>query len=348
MKYGIIGSGAVGGLYGGMLANAGQDVHFLLNSDYEHVLQHGLKVDSTTGNFVLKSPRIYQHVDQMPPCDVVILAMKSTNNHLLADLLPPVVAEGGVVLDLQNGLDVEADCIDALRGNDALRGRDVHVMGGCCFLCSNKIGPGHIHHLDFGRIVFGEYRAVEANESVAEEIAANGRGANELGAKELGQRIVADMTASKIDARWTDDLASARWRKLMWNIPFNGLSVVLNASTDAIMDSPPAKALSDRLIREVHQGAAVCGVTIDEAAIRQTMEHTETMVPYDSSMRLDYLAGRSMEINAIFANPLAAVARAEAASDHEKASQTMPSVAMLYQELQFLDSRTGRASKPSR
>ncbi|WP_231602856.1 putative 2-dehydropantoate 2-reductase [Neorhodopirellula pilleata] len=332
MRYGIIGSGAVGGLYGGLLAHGGHEVHFLLNSDFEHVQRHGLRVDSPKGDFVLESPAIYQNVREMPRCDVVILAMKSTRNHLLGELLPPVISPGGVVLNLQNGLDVEADCVDALTGVDY-----VGVMGGCCFLCSNKIGPGHIRHLDYGRIIFGAYQASGGNDD----------GESRRG--EIGRQIVADMTTSKIDAKWTDDLAAARWRKLMWNIPFNGLSVVLNASTDAIMGSAPAKALSDRLIREVHAGAAACGVTVDPESIRQTMEHTETMVPYDSSMRLDFLAGRPMEVAAIFANPLAAVARAESSEKSEALGTpaTMPSVAMLCQELQFLDSQPRGTSKTS-
>lgn len=337
LRYGIIGSGAVGGLYGGLLAHNGHDVHFLLNSDYDHVKRHGLRVDSPTGDFVLESPAIYRHARAMPSCDVVILALKSTKNHLLGELLPSVVASDGVVLNLQNGLDVEADCIEALHQNEY-----AGVMGGCCFLCSNKVGPGHIRHLDYGRIVLGPYQR-------ARERVSNGSLIDDI-----GQRIVGEMTASKIDAKYTDDLAAARWRKLMWNIPFNGLSVVLNASTDAIVESPAAKALSDRLIREVHAGAAVCGVRIDEAAIRQTMEHTESMIPYDSSMRLDYLAGRPMEVAAIFANPVAAVAQAESLEklererDRKSQTPTMPSVAMLYQELQFLDSQRGDTSKPSR
>ena len=357
LRYGIIGSGAVGGLYGGLLAHNGHDVHFLLNSDYDHVKRHGLRVDSPTGDFVLESPAIYRHARAMPRCDVVILALKSTKNHLLRELLPSVVASDGVILNLQNGLDVEADCIEALHQNEY-----AGVMGGCCFLCSNKVGPGHIRHLDYGRIVLGSYQV--ASERVAERVTERvaERVSNSSLIDDIGQRIVAEMTASKIDAKWTDDLGSARWRKLMWNIPFNGLSVVLNASTDAIMESPAAKALSDRLIREVHAGAVVCGVRIDEAAIRQTMEHTESMMPYDSSMRLDYLAGRPMEVDAIFANPLAAVAQAESSEkldrerdrerdcerDREIQASTMPGVAMLYQELQFLDSQRGDTSKPSR
>lgn len=329
MRYAILGSGAVGGLYGGMLARAGHDVHFLLHSDYDHVAEHGLRIDSISGDFVLTSPNIYRDVADMPPCDVVIVALKSTNNHLLARMLPQLVTPHGVVLSLQNGLDVEAASADAVPGHG--------VLGGCCFLCSNKVGPGHIRHLDFGRIVFGLY----------------GREAEKLtdcdAMRDRGRRILADMTDAGIDAQWTDTLASARWRKLMWNIPFNGLSVVLDAATDEIMASPAARDLADTLIREVYRGAAFCGVSIDEAAIEKTMQHTETMVPYDSSMRLDFLQGRAMEVDAIFGNPLRAVAQQRSLS--EKASENsphlMPSVAMLYQQLQFLSERPRKTSNRS-
>lgn len=330
MRYAILGSGAVGGLYGGMMARHGHDVHFLLHSDYAHVKQHGLRIDSKNGDFLLPSPNVYRCVDDMPRCDAVILAMKSTNNSLLSEFLPKLVNETGVVLSLQNGLDVEADCVAALRKDQDKSSHE--ILGGCCFLCSNKVGPGHIHHLDYGRIVFGRYR----HDGMADET-------------DAGQRILEDMQQSGIDANWTDDLAKARWRKLMWNIPFNGLSVALNASTDTIIGFPPARKLADTLIREVHRGAAVCGVSVDESAIEQTMRHTETMVPYDSSMRLDYLAGRPMEVQAIFANPIQAVTIASKTRNRGvgEISEIMPSVAMLCQQLQYLDSQTANSGPNS-
>ncbi len=329
MRYAIVGSGAVGGLYGGMLARAGNDVHFLLHSDFDHVTEHGLRIDSVSGDFVVTSPNIYRDAGDMPPCDVVIVALKSTNNHLLAEQLPHLVADHGVVLSLQNGLDVESDSAAAVPGHG--------ILGGCCFLCSNKVGPGHIRHLDYGRIVFGVYESASARFGGADST------------RDVGRRILADMSGARIDAQWTDDLASSRWRKLMWNIPFNGLSVVLDAATDEIMASPAARELADTLIREVYRGAAFCGVSIEENAIEQTMQHTETMVPYDSSMRLDYLHGRPMEIHAIFGSPLQAVSRERSAMTKtgENSSHPMPSVSMLHQQLQFLDSHPPKLSNHS-
>jgi 2-dehydropantoate 2-reductase len=303
-RYAIIGTGALGGLYGGMLANAGFEVHFLLRSDFDHVREHGLQVQSIWGDFHLRQVHCHRSPDTLPACDVTIVALKTTHNHLLNDLLSAPTRGGGDVLVLQNGLDVEADAA-------AIVGAD-RVLGGCCFLCSNKIGPGHIQHLDFGRIVFGEYQV------------------RQTGVSERAQRICDDLVAAGIDAQTTDDLYMVRWRKLMWNIPFNGLSVVLNASTKEIVEHPASETLAYAIIREVHAAACACGAAVPEEMVETTMESTRRMVPYDSSMRLDYLHKRPMEVESIFASPL------RVAQQHGVA---MPRVEMLCQELQFFDAK---------
>ncbi len=298
-SYAIIGTGALGGLYGAMLARAGHQVHFLLHSDFDHVSKQGLKIESHLGDFELPSVNAHQSVETIPNCDVTIVALKSTQNHLLTTLLPKPTGDQGLVLVLQNGLDVEAD-------SAAIVGPD-RVLGGTCFLCSNKVGPGHIRHIDYGRIVFGNYAGPLSD---------------------AARRIGAELVAAGIDAQATDDLLQTRWRKLMWNIPFNGLSVVLDATTKYLVDQADAVCLVEKIIREVHQAAAACGVAIPESMIDKTIDSTRTMEPYDSSMRIDYLQRRPMEIEAIFGNPLRAA---------EKAGAAMPRVEMLYQQLKFIE-----------
>lgn len=238
----------------------------------------------------------------MPPCDVTIVGLKTTLNHLLPELLPVPTREGGVVLVLQNGLNVEAKTA-------AIVGKE-RTLGGCCFLCCNKIGPGHIRHIDYGEIVFGEYDQAHGGDLTRV------------------QDICSDLVAARIDANTTPDLWTTRWRKLMWNIPFNGLSVALNASTRDLIDDPDASELAESIISEVRGAATQCGAVIPEEAVEMTMDHTRDMVPYDSSMRLDYLARRPIEIEAIFGNPL------RAAQQHHA---VMPRVQMLYRQLAFLD-----------
>ena len=86
-RYAIIGSGALGGLYGGMLARSGLEVHFLLHHDYDHVLRHGLRIDSPLGDFDLPSVNAHARPETMPACDVTIVALKATRNHLLHELV---------------------------------------------------------------------------------------------------------------------------------------------------------------------------------------------------------------------------------------------------------------------
>ncbi|WP_291102929.1 MULTISPECIES: 2-dehydropantoate 2-reductase N-terminal domain-containing protein [unclassified Dysgonomonas] len=109
LKYAVIGTGAIGGYYGGSLAHSGNEVHFLLHSDYDYVKKHGLKVDSINGNFHLSDVPAYSNTKDMPACDVVLVALKSTNNNLLEELLPPLLHQDTIVILIQNGLGLEAD-----------------------------------------------------------------------------------------------------------------------------------------------------------------------------------------------------------------------------------------------
>ncbi len=306
LSYAIIGAGALGGLYGGMLANRGAEVHFLMHSGIEQVRRDGWRVESVRGDFHIPGEQLHLHSEasELPACEVTIVAMKTTQNHLLPELLPAPTRGGGVVLCLQNGLHSEADSA-AVVGHD-------RVLGGCCFLCSNKVDPGHIRHLDYGRIVMGEF--TPADEPPA-------------GITPRLQQITDHLRACGIDAHATGDLWMARWRKLLWNIPFNGLSVVLGASTKELIEDSASAAMAEALMIEVHQAAQACGRHLPDDAIEATLDHTRQMVPYDSSMRLDYLAGREMELPAIFAAPLAAAAAK---------SLRMPRVEMLHRQLEFL------------
>lgn len=305
MKYAIVGTGALGGFYGGLLARHELDVHFLLRSDAQYVREHGLRVDSKLGNFALPRVNAYEDVRDMPQCDCIVLALKSTQNHLLPQLLPPLMHESSVVLVLQNGMHVEQATVDVVG-----KGR---VAGGCCFLCSNKVAPGYIRHLDYGKILMGAYRGVDESDPGP--------------SPSILEKIHSDFCAAGIDCHLTDQLTLARWRKLMWNIPFNGLSVILNASTNAIMADKDSRALATAISEEVRQTACACGYEIEPEFVNWVVEHTDEMVPYDSSMRLDFLGGRPIEVEAIYGNPLKAA---------ERAGANAPIIKTLYRQLKFL------------
>ncbi|GAB4350800.1 MAG: putative 2-dehydropantoate 2-reductase [Cyanophyceae cyanobacterium] len=310
LRYGIVGTGALGGLYGARLARKGYSVAFLTRRDGEVLRSRGLTIRDSTGEWTLPNVAAYDRVEEMPPVDVAIVALKTTQNHLLETLLPPLLGSTGIALMLQNGLDVEAQAATVL-------GRD-RVVGGVCFLCATKVAPGLIHHIDYGKIILGDY----------------GKGYGPRGITERLRRIAQDFEAADLEIELCEDLLLARWRKLAWNVPFNGLSVVLDAATDELMADGAARSLIDVLMLEVAQGAASCGRELTAAFLAELMALTETMPPYKTSMKLDFDARRPLEVEAIVGAPLRMAAARGVA---------LPQMEMLYRQLKFLDARNGGA-----
>jgi 2-dehydropantoate 2-reductase len=304
LSFAVLGVGAVGGLYGGLLARVGFDVHFLARSDFQHLRSAGLRVETPKSSFQLH-PQVYDNVAQMPQVDCVIVAWKSTGNAELARVLPHFQASKPTVLVLQNGLDVEAEAAQFVDR--------AQIVGGCCFLCCNRVGPGEIRHLDYGKIAMGAYDP-NLHGQITDSM----------------KRIGSAMQSAGIDIQLSPNLPEIRWKKLAWNIPFNGLSVVLNSDTSAIMSNPHAAKLAEELMEEVAASASACGSAIDPGHIRKMLDDTRIMVPYASSMLLDYQNGRPMEVEAIFGNPL----RAALAAGYQPGR-----ISMLYRQLCFLNSR---------
>jgi 2-dehydropantoate 2-reductase len=301
-SYAIIGTGALGGFYGARLQRAGCELHYLLHSDYEHVRQHGLICESPDGDFTLPKVNAYVDVHDMPKCHVVCVCLKTTQNHLLPQLLPPLIKDDTVVLVMQNGLGMEAK-VAGIVGAE-------HVVGGLCFLCSNKIGPGHIRHLGYTLVALAEFST--------------------HGISGRMRAIADDFRRAKVEIELAEDLDVVRWQKLVWNIPYNGLSVTLDATTTELMTNPPSRQLVEAIMREVVADARACGVAVADEIIGRMLINTEKMTSYRTSMKIDYDDHRPLEIEAIFGNPLRAVQRAGA---------TSPLLEQLYAQLKFLDAR---------
>ena len=293
-RYAILGTGAIGGYYGARLQQSGCDVHFLLRSDYDHVRKHGLVVKSVNGDITLPQVNACNNPADMPPVDVVVIALKTTQNYGLAKLMPPLKKDA-VVLTLQNGLGIEDDITQLVSPQQ--------IMGGLCFICSNKVGPGHIHHLDYGKIQLGAYSANNQQ--------------RELTSAMLD--IADDFRRAKIPIEVTNDLFIARWRKLVWNVPYNGLSVVLNATTNELMADETVSAQIYTLMTEVITAANVWvdHLSKEAASARHIpmtwattmVEATKKMKPYRTSMKIDFDEGRPLEVEAILGNPVRAAAK---------------------------------------
>lgn len=142
-SYAIIGTGAIGGYCAVKLYQAGFEVHCLLRSDYDYVKQHGLTI-KTANEIINASVKSYQQSQDMPQFDVVLVALKTTANTLLKELLPKLIHPNTVVVVLQNGIGIEkeiANFIDAER-----------IIGGSCMLKVSKDSPGIIKHFGLNSI----------------------------------------------------------------------------------------------------------------------------------------------------------------------------------------------------
>jgi len=284
----VVGAGAVGLYYGGRLAQAGRDVRFLVRSDHETLRSDGLRVDSVDGGFKLPAPRVFRSSAEIGAVDLVIVAWKATANHHLAEVLPPLLHPQTEVLTLQNGLG-NCETIAAITGP----GR---VLGGQCFVCLNRIGPGFVKHLAGGKITLGEWRAGVPGRAV--EIARRFKDAN-------------------IPATAVDDLERAQWEKLVWNIPFNGLSVAEGGvTTDVLLASPEKEAELRALMAETIAAARALGHPLEDSLVDFNIDRTRPMGAYRTSSMIDFTEGREVEVGPIWREPLRRGSEAGVAMPH--------------------------------
>ncbi len=277
----VIGSGAVGCYYGALLARAGNDVRFLMRRDLDRVRANGLDIRSYLGDFRLDPCAAFGSPEEVGQVDWVVCSLKATALDEAGALLAPCVGPETRVVALMNGLGVEdrfAEWFDPGR-----------VFGGMAFVGINRDDAGVIHHLAAGRVSIGHFLD-DASET---------------------ERLGALFGAAGIDTAVAPNLLYARWEKLCWNIPFNGLSVAGGGlGTAAIMADPPLRAMAERAMREVVSaanadlGAHESAARLDEdAVVQQLFVATDALADYKTSMVIDYLLGRELEVEAILGEP---------------------------------------------
>lgn len=276
----VIGAGAVGCYYGALLARAGHDVRFLMRRDLEAVRKRGLAIRSPLGDFSLANVAAFATPAEIGTVDWVICSLKTTSLGESRELVEPCLGPRTRIVALMNGLGIE----DAFAWAGAER-----VFGAMAFVCINRGEPGVVHHLEYGRLSIG-HMLDDAGQS--EELRVLLAGA--------GMEVVV-----------APNLRFARWEKLAWNVPFNGLSVAGGGiGTQLILDDVPLRALAERAMRELitvgnaDLAAAGSAARIDEEdLVARMFAQTATMGDYRTSMALDFVAGRPLEMETILGNP---------------------------------------------
>ncbi|AJE03054.1 2-dehydropantoate 2-reductase [Geobacter pickeringii] len=277
MRIAIVGAGALGLYYGALLQRGGNDVRFLLRRDYDAIMAGGLRVFSTGGDFHLARVAGFRRPEEIGEVDLVVVGLKAFVNDRYAELVAPLVGRNTLILTLQNGLGNE-------EGLAALFGPD-RIFGGVAFLCSNRGVPGEVHHLGAGRILLGAL----CSEKMAE-----------------AEMIATVFRSAGIDCSAVSDLRKARWEKLVWNIPFNGICALTGRTVADVLSSESGSRLARNLMAEVIAAANAQGLSEPLAAdfAARMITFSAGLGPYRPSMMIDREEGRPLELEAIFAIPL--------------------------------------------
>ncbi len=278
MKIGVIGAGAVGLFFGSLLQRNGQDMHYLLRSDYDAISNNGLNVYSINGDFHLENLNVYRKASAIGEVDLVMVALKTVSNHNMVDLVKPLVGPNTLILTLQNGIGNEEILAEAF-GSD-------NILGGITYLGAARKEPGSVYHTNMGKIDLGEFDRPPS---------------------ERCETLATMFSEAGIPCKVINDLRRKRWEKLCWNIPFNGLAALLNQDTAQLLADAGMKELIYKLIVEITTAANAQDILkpLDgDSFANNLIGYTEKLTPYRPSMLVDRDAGRAMETESILGVPL--------------------------------------------
>ncbi len=299
MKIAIVGSGAIGLYYGALLQRSGQEVAFLMRSDLKVAKKKGVRVVRKEDSFQLDEVAAFGTTHEIGVCDLVIVCMKATGNETLGEALPPLVGPDTKLLTLQNGL-----------GNDRLLASLFpanKVFGGLCFVCLNRTAPAVVENFMVGSISLGPRLPEDLPEA---------------------REIVEVFTAAGIKTRCEANLREVQWKKLVWNVPFNGLAIAAGGvATDVIVGSAELCAEARSLMLEIISAANTFGFDFGEGFEDYQIKITRPMGGYRPSSMIDFVEGRPVEVEAIWGEPL---------RQAKEAGLAMPKLEMLYALLKRL------------
>jgi 2-dehydropantoate 2-reductase len=272
VRIAVVGAGAVGGYFGGRLAEAGEEVVFLARgAQLDAIRQRGLQVSSSQGDFTIHPAPVVEHPREAGQVDAVLLAVKAWQVPDIAVTLGPMLRPTSVVVPLQNGVEAPRQLIEVLGKGP--------VLGGLCRVLASVIEPGHVEQNGVDPyIAFGE---LDGSKTPRVE---------RLHAAFAGARGVT--------AEIPDDIVAAMWTKFLFISAFGGVGAITRSTAGVIRAKPETRRLLVQALEEARQVALGHQVRLPEDVSVRLMELIDQLPEQGTaSMQRDIAAGRQSELD---------------------------------------------------
>ena len=303
MKVLVFGAGAVGAYFGGRLAQAGADVSVVGRSDYEEIKKNGFEIKSIKGDFSFMPSQVVRcGAEYQGKADLIIVSSKVLPEINIVDMIKDTVHKNTVIMLAQNGIAIENNVHNAFPDNELWR---AVLYIGC-----TKIAPATLNHSGgLGSITFGKFDGGKACP--------------------LANEVYELFKKTPCTVELTENIQYFCWKKLLWNIPFNSISVIGGGLlTGEMTNRGLLEDICRNIMAEIIKVAATQGITLENELIEQNIEYTRSFTPYATSMLADYRRKRPLEVEAIVGN----VYRIAAANNVE-----IPHIATIYALLESVN-----------
>jgi 2-dehydropantoate 2-reductase len=278
----IIGCGGIGGYFGSRLSqNKELKISIALNSNIEKVKKEGIKLKSIKGDCDFEIDRIFNVHEKAENSDFdfVVLATKALPTINQVQLLKNFInsTKTGILI-IQNGIDTEADILKNFPDNE--------IASAVAYIGVAKESGNIINH--------------SGGEGILQIGVLNRKSPSEHLLK-----LIELFNKQQVKATFFDNIRVKRYEKLLWNVPFNSLSVIGGGLlTNEMTDRAEIESLSRKIMQEIIQVAASENIYFPESVIDEKIEYTRNFPPYASSMLVDYRSHRKLEVEAIVGNIL--------------------------------------------
>lgn len=276
----IIGAGALGKTYGGLLSLAGHKVHYLMRSEYATVKKSGyfdLCFHEPEQTLKIENPILCHQAHELPTSDLVIIAVKTTENFQIASLLTHCLTKNTIVLIIQNGIGNE-EWISQYTEN-------------CPLICGiSTMGATRVDALQVDITYRGDLKIAPYRHQ-----------------DQAACQVLVDLFSEPLKPHSItifENYKEIRWHKLIWNVPFATLSIIYSKSTDTLASTQPYISIVRNVISEVVEIAASEGVKIKNAYIEKMLLATQKVKNFYPSMYRDFVEGKAIEKEYILDNVL--------------------------------------------